>query len=137
MQQHCFIKLDGETTQPLLVPFVKDHGLSEQSLAQYQRDIYEQQGALAAPEVDRLLEESRQEFLAAASRTLNLIPSEDDESAEGTRTAPAKAPIPIWNRDARSSSAESRGSDQKARKERLSSQLEDRRTVGRLREFSK
>src|SRR5207302_4822096 len=32
MQQHCFIKLDTEKTQPLLVPFVKDYGLPEKAL---------------------------------------------------------------------------------------------------------
>jgi len=77
MQQHCFVKLDQERTMPLLVPFVKEYRLSGQSLLDYQREVYKEQGALPALEVDRLLEESRREFLAAAS------PVGADESPEG------------------------------------------------------
>src|SRR5207249_881673 len=69
MQQHCFIKLEAEKTQPLLVPFVKDYGLSEKALLEYQHEVYKSQGALPAADVDRLLGESHQKFLNAASQT--------------------------------------------------------------------
>jgi hypothetical protein len=54
MQQHCFIKLETEKTQPLLVPFVKDYGLSEAALLEYQQEVYKIQGALPSADVDRL-----------------------------------------------------------------------------------
>jgi hypothetical protein len=81
-QAHCFIKLDMEKTQPLRVPFVKDPGLSPELLSDYQRDIYTAQGALPAAEVDRLIEESQQQFLEEAHgiprRSQPSAPDDDD-----------------------------------------------------------
>jgi hypothetical protein len=110
MQQHAFIKLGTETTQPLLVPFLKDYGLPEQSLLEYQREVYDQQGALAAIEVDRLLAESHHKFLADAADAIAIPPDEDrsappSEVLPTTRDAIKQAgpgEIPGWNRGPRS-----------------------------------
>jgi hypothetical protein len=94
-QAHCFIKLDMEKTQPLRVPFVKDPGLSPQFLLEYQRDVYAAQGALPAAEVDRLIEESQQQFLAAAGQVIDA--DFEHEPAEKPEVVPAKE---AWTRPA-------------------------------------
>jgi hypothetical protein len=63
-QRHCFIKIDTDKTQPLKVPLVKDPGLSDDFLLEYQSELYSCQGALPAAEVDRLLIESEEQFIA-------------------------------------------------------------------------
>jgi len=83
MQRHCFIKLDEELTQPMKVPFVKSYPLSEESVAEYERAIYKEQGAIAAEDVDHLLEESKSRFLSAAGVT-DVI-STSDSPLEGLR----------------------------------------------------
>ena len=105
MQQHCFIKLDTEKTQPLLVPFVKDYGLSEKALLEYQQEVYKAQGALPAADVDRLLKESHEKFLSAAAQTINIDPGEAEEPTapkpEVSVPATGKSavqPKSIWNR---------------------------------------
>ena len=104
MQQHCFIKLDTDKTQPLLVPFVRDFGLPEQSLLEYQQEVYQKQHALPAADVDLLLEESRQKFLAAACHTDDLdLPDTPLEPAVEAlpkpKTSKKKQPAPgLWNR---------------------------------------
>jgi len=95
MQQHCFIKLGTEMTQPLLVPFVKDYGFSEQTLLEYQREVYKQQGALPAPEVDLLLEESRRRFLGEATAATNIRTNEsatERERVVGKGTSARESP---------------------------------------------
>ncbi len=95
MQRHCFIKLDTEKTQPLCVPFVKDPGLSPQFLAEYEGEVYKAQGALPAPEVDRLIEESRQKFLATAEATV--IDARSEATQERTADSKSKlTPKAIW-----------------------------------------
>jgi hypothetical protein len=65
-ERHCFIKMDTEATQPLKIPFVRDYSQSDQYLLEYEKAVYEAQGAIAGPEVDLLLEENETRFLAAA-----------------------------------------------------------------------
>ncbi len=85
MQQHCFIKLDRAPTQPMWVPTVKDPGYSAGYMLNYQNKVYDQQKALPAPEVDRLIEESEQRFLAkvepvkkgSEAKTLQELDEED------------------------------------------------------------
>lgn len=66
-QRRCFIKIDTEETQPLLVPYIQDYPISEESLAEYEREVHAQQHALDAATVDRLLKASEERFLGAAS----------------------------------------------------------------------
>jgi len=102
MQQHCFIKLGTEITQPLLVPFVKDYGLSEQTLLEYQREVYKQQGALPAADVDRLLETSHRKFLAAASQTIDVSPRDEFGTSQALPQKATRKETSeerqIWNR---------------------------------------
>jgi hypothetical protein len=62
-QRHCFIKLDTENTQPLKVPFVRNFGVSDEDLHEYEQMLYRTQGALPAAKVDRLINESERVFL--------------------------------------------------------------------------
>lgn len=97
-QQHCFLKLDTAKTLPMIVEFVKDYGLSAESLLEYQLEIYKAQGALPAGDVDRLIEESRVEFLASASPVIENKSTEDDDSAKAAgATAPQSGTSP-WKR---------------------------------------
>lgn len=65
-ERHCFIKLDNEQTQPLRVPFVRQYSQSDDSLLEYEQAIYQAQGALPAEEVDQVLEQNENRFLALA-----------------------------------------------------------------------
>jgi hypothetical protein len=94
-QRHCFIKLDTEQTQPLMVPFVKDVRLPAESLLEYQREVYAAQGALAAPVVDRLIEESQQKFISAAQSSSTVI---DITPEPVTSAEPAIPQGPLWTR---------------------------------------
>lgn len=83
MQRHCFIKLDEETTQPMIVPFVKTYPISQDLLEEYERAIYKEQGAIAAADVDHMLEESKIRFLSAAG--ISEANSTDDYLPEGAK----------------------------------------------------
>jgi hypothetical protein len=85
-QRHCFIKLDTEETQPLKVPFVKDHFHSEEYLLEYQQAVYDAQGALPGDTVDILITQSERKFLAAARESLNLASPIDIEATEVPET---------------------------------------------------
>lgn len=65
-ERHSFIKLDTEPTQPLKIPFVRGYSQSEQYLLEYEKAVYDAQGAITGPEVDVLLEQSENRFLATA-----------------------------------------------------------------------
>lgn len=69
-QRHCFIKLDTEKTQPLRTPFVKDYSQSSEYLLEYEREVYSEQDALPAHEVDQLIADNEHKFLAAASEVV-------------------------------------------------------------------
>lgn len=85
-QRHCFIKLDTEKTQPLKVPFVRDHALPEGSVEGYEAELYARQGARPAAEVDRLIRESAQAFLlvraSPETRTIDVPGHGDGTHAE-------------------------------------------------------
>ena len=65
-QRHCFIKLDGQTTQPLRVPDVNTPYVEPETLDEYQQMLYERQSALPAEEVDRRLVASEEQFMERA-----------------------------------------------------------------------
>ena len=89
-QQHCFIKLDTEQTQPLLVPYVHDYSQSPEYLLEYEKEVYSAQGALPAVEVERLIEESSAKFLTAAKETLEASPVIDAEVVEVREVKPRR-----------------------------------------------
>jgi hypothetical protein len=80
-QRHCFIKLDTVKTQPLQIPFVKDSALSQTRLAEYEQEVYTEQGALDGTAVDILLQNSEARFLAAAHETIDVTPAAELEPA--------------------------------------------------------
>ena len=103
-QRYYFLKLDTEPTQPMTVEAVEDYGLPERSLLEYQQDVYRVQGALPANDVDRLLGESYQKFLAvAAASAVKSIPTDDESSGDSKVASPREIrmqqpQIGGWNR---------------------------------------
>jgi hypothetical protein len=103
MQQHCFVKLETTITEPLLVPFVKEYGLSEESLLEYQHQVYKLQGAQPAAHVDHLLDESYRKFLAAAAVAPVVDTRAEHESAivelpPASQSRDIKTKDSIWDR---------------------------------------
>jgi hypothetical protein len=82
-EQHCFIKLDTERTQPLKIPFVHDYFISPDNLLEYEKEVYETQGASPGVEVDHILEENEARFLTTARQAIDIAPN--------TPLAPAKS----------------------------------------------
>lgn len=72
MPRHCYIKLNREKTQPLMVPFIRERLLRPERLLQYVQAANRQQGALLGSDVDRLLIQREQEFLEQARSLLPL-----------------------------------------------------------------
>jgi hypothetical protein len=60
----------------MAVEDVIDPKVPAELLLEYQREVFAAQGALPAPEVDRLIEESHQKLLAAAASSGSTAPSE-------------------------------------------------------------
>jgi hypothetical protein len=73
--RHCFIKIHGEKTQPLLVPLisgVQSFWASRENLDWYQQWQMDRQQALPSAEVDRLIE-ARQNALLGRVHTIKTI----------------------------------------------------------------
>jgi hypothetical protein len=60
--RHCFIKVLNQKTQPMLVPMVKEYHLFEKDLLKYQKELYAQVKALPRQDVDKLLEEQKEDL---------------------------------------------------------------------------
>ena len=80
MQRHCFIKLPGKETQPLTVPFVKDHYVSELNKRRYMDRVLKRAGALSTAEADKLLQKPEE----------NLLDLEKDQELETDSVKPKK-----------------------------------------------
>ena len=76
--------LHTKTTQPLKVPFVREYRVPTDFMDCYQRRLYARQGALPAPEADRLIVESERAFLFNLT---SLLPAPTD-----TETSESAAP---------------------------------------------
>ena len=113
--RHCFIKIHGQKTQPLLVPFVEDVRSFRdcaENLEWYQRWQLDRSHALPAAEVDRLIEQREANLLLQAaegsSRTIDIGLADDSRfgDAEPSESDPSQAAsgtgTPIWSRTARS-----------------------------------
>src|ERR1022692_3831460 len=70
--RHCFIKIQGRDTQPLLVPMIDQPYTSEENLLWYRDWQLQQQSALPAAEVDQLLIEQETKFLEAAGQVVDI-----------------------------------------------------------------
>ena len=55
-QRHCFIKIQQQETQPLLVPFVREYFLTKTNFDKYLARTYQKQKAFTKEEADKLLE---------------------------------------------------------------------------------
>ena len=75
--RHCFIKIQGQDTQPLLVPKVDQPYTSEENLLWYRSWQLRQQNALPAPEVDQLLIEQEQRFLEGPGQVIDITPRDE------------------------------------------------------------
>ncbi len=100
-QRHCFIQIRQQETQPMLVPFVEPvttFTYSRRNLDGYIERQHQQQNALPAAEVDRLLKERE----AALLQTL--VPPAESEPIQSTPSVVVPAPLsqrirtPVWNR---------------------------------------
>lgn len=93
-ERHCFIKLDNEPTQPLLIPFVRQYSQSEKSLLEYEKAVFQAQGALHGPDVDVLLDQNEKRFLASATEHDSSQPSRviDAPEVAPNKTKKQRAP---------------------------------------------
>lgn len=89
-QRHCFIKLDTKRTEPLQVPFVTQYPVSEESLLEYERAVYEAQNALEGSKVDRLLEENEERFLRTSQKVIDVLPVASHSGPEPNQPAKPK-----------------------------------------------
>lgn len=90
MQRHCFIKINTEKTQPMLVPLVREHPINEELLTAYEGQVYSGQGALSAPEVDARIETNAQRFLEAAKTPTDITvePAQPEPARRGRKKKP-------------------------------------------------
>jgi hypothetical protein len=66
-ERHCFLKVRQQSTQPMLVPFVKSFYTTKKNLDWYKDKLLREQDALKADEIDLLIEERDQALLKEAS----------------------------------------------------------------------
>jgi hypothetical protein len=88
-QRHCFIKLPGEETQPMLVPFVESCTPPVENRRWYISRLMERSGALPVVEVDRLLEAQETALLQEHCSNPPVVSTDTPVEARET---------PIWNR---------------------------------------
>ncbi|HKR10937.1 MAG TPA: type IV secretory system conjugative DNA transfer family protein [Pyrinomonadaceae bacterium] len=78
--RHCFIKIQQQATQPMLVPFVDSYHTSEENKSWYFVDQLSKASALPAGQVDQLLESQEHALLKAA--TSQVGPTTNDTPAK-------------------------------------------------------
>ena len=64
--RHCFQGIPGQKTQPLLVPFVKEYYVTEETLQKYRELNYKKTKALPCAKADKVLEEQNEQLELAA-----------------------------------------------------------------------
>jgi hypothetical protein len=80
--RHCFIKIQGQDTQPLLVPVIDQPYTSEENLLWYRSWQMQQQSALPVAEVDRLLIDQETKFLEGPGQIIDITPEEQEPEAQ-------------------------------------------------------
>jgi len=60
--RHCFIQIPGESTQPMLVPFVKEFNVMVEEVTEYQRELYELAGATTRDGAEKLVNEEKKKL---------------------------------------------------------------------------
>lgn len=106
--RHCFIKLQGRDTEPLLVPLVEDKFVSEANLARYRQEKLAEHGALSPAEADSLIAAQERALLQMVEAPTSLPASPCPTTALGQTATPeilsppstkeARSKKPIWNR---------------------------------------
>ncbi len=103
--RHCFIKLQGRDTEPLLVPLVEDKFVSEKNLTLYRQEKLDEHGALSPEAADALITAQERALLQLvesppslpASAPAELLPS-SPEVINPPPTKEARSKKSIWNR---------------------------------------
>jgi hypothetical protein len=97
-QRHCFIKIQQQDTQPMLVPFVKSFYTTEANQKWYRTQQLNKHGALPAHEIDRLLVEQEDALLNAAGISGDRASSSDNsQNRRSDKKRPKSARKSIWN----------------------------------------
>jgi len=91
--RHCFIKLPGRDTEPMLVPKVEQFYTSSKNLRFYEDKLLTQNNALPAAEVDQLIAAQETALLQAAGLVIDLIP-EPESVPEPLQAPPERKPTP-------------------------------------------
>jgi hypothetical protein len=86
LQRHCFIQLPGQETQPLLVPFVKQHYVSKENYKWYIERIARANNALTPKEADELIAQNGQDLLQlkAPAETTEIAPDKKPKDKKPT-----------------------------------------------------
>jgi hypothetical protein len=63
--RHCFIKLNTQKTQPMLVPFVEHFKTPHENFVWYRDKMLSRSGAISATEAERLLEQENESLFKA------------------------------------------------------------------------
>jgi hypothetical protein len=78
-QRHCFIKLPGRKTIPMLVPRVKDYFVGNAAVANYEAAIARRINAKRPSEVDALLAGKPYQIAIAAVESADTLPDPSDQ----------------------------------------------------------
>jgi hypothetical protein len=90
-QRYCFVKLDSAKTQHLSLPLLRGFHLMPQEIEDYKRAVYEQQSAIPAERVDKMLLESERRFLTIAAA--GHIPEAEESQDAIKRPRRRKSPL--------------------------------------------
>lgn len=100
--RHCFIKIQNEKTQAMLVPRVESYYTSPQNIHWYKDKRLAEYQALSAAETDRLIAEQETALLKAARAaqptTIDVMPVTDAASGDPIPAQPSTPQSPLWTR---------------------------------------
>lgn len=95
--RHCFIKIQSEKTQAMLVPRVESHYTSPRNIRWYEDKRLAEYQAISAAEADVLIAQQHTDLLQASAQTIDVTRTHDDETAVAEPPAqPAKGRV--WTR---------------------------------------
>jgi hypothetical protein len=98
--RHCFIKIPGEDTEPMLVPKVEQFYTAEKNIRWYEDKLLAKNNALSAAEVDNLIAAQETALLKAAQGPVINVTATAEEPEPAESQGPDQ---PLWTRTSRSS----------------------------------
>jgi hypothetical protein len=101
--RHCFIKIPGEDTEPMLVPKVEQFYTAEKNIRRYEDKLLAKNNALPAAEVDNLIAAQETALLKAAQSPIINVTATADEPEPPEPIEPQPPDQPLWTRTSRSS----------------------------------